>query len=371
MAGARHTYHRRPEWEEHEYAILAWPGAKVPYYESVPEALNAATSDVSAIAEAVAKFEPVKLLVDTERLEEARKRFPPEYFRDHPIEIHAIEDSQLDLWMRDIAPVFTVEKSLDGGQDTIQGVNFNFNGWGGKVMTKTNASLAKAVLSDLNIGQVASTITAEGGAIEVDGEGTLIASESSLVNDNRNAGKSRENIEEELSRTLGINKFLWVSDIKRCDTTDFHIDAVARFAKPGLILFSSPQADDEDDWAQAHRQAREILSNETDAKGRPLEIIDIMEPQVEDVVGDETILEEMMADKARGYRWVFSYVNYLIVNGGVVFPQFGAKEADAHALKIAREVFADRQVVPVMVRELGIFGGGIHCATQEMPLVKA
>lgn len=342
----------------------------MPIYENMPETLAGATDNVCAIAEAVARFEPVKLLVGEERAEEARKRYPPGSSQTHKIEIHLIEGDQLDLWMRDIAPVFTVEDEPKSGTGILRGVGFNFNGWGGKVLTESCAKLAKTLLSDLNIGRVTSRVTTEGGAIEIDGDGTLIASESSIINDNRNLAMSKKDIEDELSRLLGVTKFLWVPGLKGHDSTDFHIDAVARFVKPGVILFASPGEGENDSWANAHRRAREILANSTDAKGRTLEIIDVTEPRVEHVIKDKELLEELKGELSRGYRWVFSYVNFLMVNGGVVFPQFGDEEADAKAVETARRVFAGREVVPVNVQELGMLGGGIHCASQEVPCIK-
>lgn len=351
--------------------VLCWPGAHITYYDEYPGARTHVTETVCAVAEAVARFEPVRLLVDEKHLEQANEWLgaatPASKF---PIQIHTVATGCPDMWMRDIAPTFTVR---DDG--VLHGIDFNFNGHGGKISAKSSESLAKTLLEDINIPREASSLTAEGGAIEVDGQGTLMASESSIINDNRNPNKGRETIESELRRVLGIKKFIWVPGATSLDSTDFHIDAVARFARPGVVLFAAPReasgAEDDDDaaWRNAHLESRRVLEKATDAHGRPLELIDMSEPRLERVIPEEATRNMATSEKLYGYRPVFSYVNYLLVDGGVIFPQFGDEEADAAALQTARRVFADREVVPVNATALGIFGGGIHCISQEVPRV--
>lgn len=329
---------------------------------------------ISAVADAVARFEPVRLLVDERHFDEAQRRFPSDgMLHAHPVEVCVVETGCSDLWMRDIAPTFT--KGANGV--LLHGVDFNFNGWGQKTSSEASTRLAKFLLDAMSIPRISSTITTEGGAFEIDGHGTLIASESCIVNANRNPGQTRTQIEAELNRTLGIQKFIWVPGAKDLDSTDFHIDAVARFARPGIVLFASPRAqcaygsDENDEWVTAHHEARRILSAATDARGQPLEIVDIVEPRLEEVIVEETAREELLASQRNmtGYRPVFSYVNYLLVNGGLVFPQFGDIRADEAALETARRIFPDREIVAVNARALGMLGGGIHCISQEVPLL--
>ncbi|KAJ6780394.1 hypothetical protein PWT90_03538 [Aphanocladium album] len=364
----QHPYTRPAEAGKHQFIALAWPGPTATYIDEVEDERAAATNTISAIADAVAKFEPVRLLVDEKYLDDAKKRFSGKSL--HKIEVCTVATGCPDMWMRDLAPTFT--KSSDG---VLHGVDFNFNGWGGRTKIEASEKLAKSLLSDLNIPRVSSSITTEGGAIEVDGQGTLIASESSIINDNRNPGKSRAEIEAELSRTLGIQKFLWVPGGKNLDSTDFHIDAVARFVRPGVVLFGSPGegpgdgSEEDGRWIEAHREARRILAAATDARGRKLEIIDVVEPKIEAVVSDKEMREQLSSLTRAGYRPVFSYANYLLVEGGVILSEFGDAEADAAALETVQKAFPDRQVVTVNATALGLFGGGIHCVSQEVPLV--
>lgn len=353
------SYIRPYEAGKHRFIALAWPGTTVKYLDEFEGGRAAVTKVISAVAEAVARFEPVRILVDEEYLDEAKKRFSGQY--SHKIDVCTVRTGCPDMWMRDLAPTFTL--SRDG---VLHGVDFNFNCWGAKTENEASEKLAKSLLSDLNIPRVASSITAEGGAIEVDGQGTLIASESSIINDNRNPGQTRAEIEAELSRTLGIEKFLWVPGAVNLDSTDFHIDAVARFARPGVVLFASPRegsgdgSEEDKKWLAAHREARQILAEATDARGRKIEVIDVFEPRL------QAVLPEIVVP---GYRPVFSYANYLLVEGGVILSQFGDAEADAAAVKTMQEVFPDREIVPVEATALGLFGGGIHCISQEVPLV--
>ena len=368
------TYTRPAETGPHESIVLSWPGVGVTYLDEKEGMRAEVNATISAVAAAVARFEPVRLLVDQKQLEEAQRRFPTggtsQYA--HAVEVCTVETCYSDLWMRDIAPTFTV--STDG---VLHGVDFNFNGWGQKASGETCTTLAKLLLDTMNIPRISSSIVTEGGAVEIDGQGTLIASESSIINDNRNPGQTRTQIEAELSRTLGIQKFIWVPGAKNLDSTDFHIDALARFARPGVLLFASPRdgsansSEEDAEWIAAHREARRILAAATDARGRSLEVIDVVEPRLEGVIADDTAREELLASqkKTAGYRPVFSYVNYLLVKGGVVFPQFGDREADEAALETARRVFPDREVVSVNVSALGVLGGGIHCISQEIPFV--
>ncbi|KAJ6444055.1 putative agmatine deiminase [Purpureocillium lavendulum] len=375
---ASQVFHRPAEWVRHARTILAWPGSETLYYKEYPGALASATREVSAIAAAVARFEPVTLIVERTRLAEAQKRFAPGSTK-HKVDLHPIDGDQLDLWMRDIAPTFTVKKNATGDAGGVLcGVDFNFNGWGNKFRTETSVGLgtetcvqlARTLLKDLKIERIESPVVTEGGAIEVDGEGTLVATESSIINDNRNPGMSREDIEAEFSRTLGIEKFIWIPGVKDVEVTDCHIDAFARFARPGVVLLSKPSSEEFEDadsvWVRAYKEAVDILAKSKDAKGRSLEVIEISEPNLEDAALDEEFLEAIESNELPPPA--FNYANYLLVNRGLIFPQFGDRKSDAAALATIKRLFgAERQIVTVPLQELPLMGGGIHCATQEIP----
>ncbi|KAK5997864.1 Agmatine deiminase [Cladobotryum mycophilum] len=354
---------RRPaEWLHHARTILAWP-SKAGYMSRYPDSIHRATNDVSSIASAVAHFEPVTLLVDHQRYAAAEHwlRFASTPYQ---IQIHPVP-GQLDLWMRDIAPVYVLRHGPDG-QHSVCGDDFNFNGWGNKYLTPTTDKLARHLLQGTYTERVESSIVIEGGAIEIDGEGTLVATESSLINDNRNPGKTRQDIEAELRRTLGVEKFIWIPGRKGLEVTDCHIDSLVRFVKPGLVLLSKPNKMDKSEWTDIYTEARDILANSTDARGRQLSMVDILEADLYSIGLDRLTLQALETGEEEPAA--LSYVNYHLVNGGIILPQFGDSETDFKALQIFRELFVDRKVVPVPIKELPLFGGGIHCATQEVPL---
>ncbi|SPO01755.1 related to peptidylarginine deiminase and related enzymes [Cephalotrichum gorgonifer] len=339
---------------------MAWPG-KEGILKDYPESLDRATAEVSAIAGAVAHFQPVVMIVGNERPKEAGAHFA-NVRTPFSITLHRIEGACMDLWMRDIAPILVAKDAPRGGR-TLAGLDYNFNGWGGKACTPTTAKFSQMFLGHMNIERIETSIITEGGALETDGDGTLLLTESSIVNNNRNPGQTREDIENELRRTLGVEKIIWIPGRKGLDTTDCHIDALARFIRPGVVLLSRANESEETDWTLVYKEAREILGRVTDAKGRRLEIVEVEEPKrwasqppskgIDDINGDSP---------------VWSYVNYSLVNGGIIMPQFGHPEHDTEALKTVQRLFRnERKVSPVLIKELPLLGGGIHCATQEIP----
>ncbi|OAA64025.1 peptidylarginine deiminase-like enzyme [Cordyceps fumosorosea ARSEF 2679] len=361
------AYHRPAENGKHQFVLFAWPGDSIKYFDLVPGGRAAVKETISAIAEAVARFEPVKLLVEEADLEAARARFSGSNVKNtHTIDICTVSTGCPDIWMRDLAPTFTVS---DAGK--LHGVDFNFNNWGDRIHSEASRQLARSLLAALDIPRVPSSIVTEGGAIEIDGQGTMLASESSILNENRNPGRTQAQVEAELSRNLGVRKFIWVPGRNGVDSTDFHIDAVARFVRPGVILCSQPRdvpagkSKAEDEWIEAHREVRRILAAATDAQGRPLEVVEVLEPRIT----EQCQLQGVAQEAPDGSRAVFSYANYLLVDGGVILSQFGDVEADAAALDTVSRLFSEREVVPINARWLGIFGGGIHCVSQEVPLV--
>lgn len=207
--------------------------------------------------------------------------------------------------------------------------------------------------------RVKSRIRLEGGGIEIDGEGTLLATESSILVPSRNAGLSHTEIEEELSQLLGIQKFIWIPGREGLDITDCHIDAEARFVEPGVIVCCKPHASAAEVYWEVYREMRAILENETDAQGRRFTIYDIQDPDP----GFVKILPEVPGEEETPAA---SYVNFYFVNGGLVVPAFGDPEADKLALELLTSLIPDRKVVQVRVNALPRTGGVLHCTTQQV-----
>lgn len=164
-----------------------------------------------------------------------------------------------DLWARDTGPSFVL------GPKGVAGVDFNFNGWGRKQKHDRDARVAGEILADQGIARIAAPIAGEGGSIEVDGQGTMLVTESSLVNENRNPGKTRDEIEQALKALFGVSKVIWVDGVRGRDITDYHIDALARFAAPGVVVMSTPDRQaPEDVWTKAYDQARKVVDEAVD-----------------------------------------------------------------------------------------------------------
>ncbi|SPO06345.1 related to peptidylarginine deiminase and related enzymes [Cephalotrichum gorgonifer] len=341
---------RRGEWQPQEATIMGWPGLEGSL-KLDPERLASVTKEVSFLAQAIAHFQPVVLVVGNARVDEAEKYFST-VETPFPIRLHRIDGNDLGFQMRDIAPTFVAKQ--DSGP---VGVDYNFNGWGERDSTPTATKFAQTFLGDRGTECIKTSIVAEGGALETDGEGTLLVTESSIINDNRNPGKTREDIEDELKRTLGLEKIIWIPGRKDTDSTDRHISALARFARPGVVVLSKANEEKESDWTVTYQEALEILSSVTDAKGRPFEIIEVEEP-------DPTFFDS----SKDGDRPVRSYVNYTLVNGGIIVPQFGDPAHDAAAIRTFQMLFGDeRRIFPILIEELPKLGGGIHSSTQELP----
>ncbi|NUS45673.1 MAG: agmatine deiminase family protein, partial [Mycobacteriaceae bacterium] len=252
-----------------------------------------------------------------------------------------------DLWMRDSGPVFVT--GANGGA----GVDFNFNGWGGKQAHRADARVARFVAGRAAVERLGTDLVLEGGAIEVDGAGTAIITESCVLNSNRNRGWTKHDVEEELAYLLGIEKVIWLPGIAGRDITDGHTDFYARFAGPGVVVAGLDNDEASFDYDVTRRHL-DILRSATDANGRSLRVVTLE--------GPETI---RMA--AAGDDFAVGYVNFYLCNGAVIAPEFGDPGADAAARATLESLFPGRQVVQVGIDAIAAGGGGIHCTTQQQP----
>ncbi|MFD7662911.1 agmatine deiminase family protein [Streptomyces sp. NPDC059788] len=330
------------EWEPHSGMYLAWPPLDSLWGDLAP----AVQRDIARLARTLAEYEPVALLAGPAEEERAR--------RACGTAVQIVPVPVDDLWIRDTGPVFvTCADAPDGPARA--GVDFHFNGWGGKQRHPNDGEAARNLLRHEGIARIGAGITAEGGSFEVDGGGTLLVAESSLVNANRNPGRTRADIERELRRVLGVSRVIWVDGVRGEDITDCHIDGLARFVAPGVVALNRPwDGDGPDVWTQAYEQARGVLAEVTDARGGRLEIVEIPEPDPY-AIGD------------RGPEFLTSYLNYCVANGVVVLPRFGDRRADDRAASVLRELHPGREIRQITIDAVGAGGGGIHCATQQLP----
>lgn len=312
------------------------------------------------IAAAIACFEPVTMGVSPAHYDDARHRLPSS--------VRVVEMAHDDAWMRDVGPTFVVH---DRG--TVRGVDWVFNAWGGLdgglyIPWQTDDLVAAKVLEIERLDRYRAPLILEGGAVHVDGEGTLITTEECLLNPNRNPSLSRGSIEVCLRDYLNVERIIWLPRGVYLDETDGHVDNLCCFARPGVVLLT--WTDDPDDPLYAIcREARTVLSREKDVHGRSFAIHPIHQPGPLFMTAEECRgLAFSQSAKARraGDRLAASYINFYIANGGVVMPLFEDIHDEA-ALQTVRNCFPEREVVGIPAREVLLGGGNIHCITQQQP----
>jgi len=202
----------------------------------------------------------------------------------------------------------------------------------------------------------------------VDGEGTLITTEQCLLNENRNPELTQQQVEEGLALFTGARRVIWLGEGFSDDETDGHVDNIACFARPGTVLLT--WTDDEDDPQHPiSRDARERLEAATDAQGRPLEVVLLPSPgpllmSAEEAQGVDAA--EGTVPRSAGDRMAASYVNFYLGSSRIVFPLLDPRH-DKEAATILRRVFPEHEVVGVQAREILLGGGNIHCITQQVP----
>ncbi|MEU9322037.1 agmatine deiminase family protein [Streptomyces sp. NPDC048295] len=325
------------EWESHARTFMSWPALESVWGTD----LRYVREDIARVARAIAEYEYVVMMARPDQQAAAQKACG----RDVEVIALAVDD----LWARDTVPVFVED---DG---RVTGVDFNFNGWGDKQQHTNDARVGATLLEKYGIPRKKAPLVAEGGSFETDGEGTLLVTESSIVNDNRNPGKSRDRIEAELKQTLGIEKVIWLAGVRGQDITDAHVDSLVRFTEPGVVLLDRAHPDTPaDSWSHASDQAKAVLSKATDAKGRPFEIVDLPQPDLYEITGE-------------GDDFVSTYANFYVANDSVFMPRFGDRKADKRARSILQEHFPDRDIVQVRIDTIASGGGGIHCSTHDEP----
>ncbi|OOM75962.1 agmatine deiminase [Clostridium puniceum] len=336
------NYKMPAEWTSHERTFISWPVKESMCY---PNNYEVICHGYAELINAISEFETVTVIVNPEDLETTQKLF-------HKSNIEFLPIKHNDAWLRDNGPTFLMD---DDGN--MAGVNWNFNAWGGKYTPwDLDNEVAPKILDHFNIKKFDAPLIMEGGSIHVDGEGTLITTEECLLNPNRNPNLTREQIENYLKKYLSIEKVIWLKNGLSGDETDGHVDNIACFAKPGSILIQTC-ADSNDDNYKITLQNLEILKNQTDAKGRKFEIIQIAQPP---------------KTEYGNHRLTLSYLNFYFVNGGIILPIFGdnAKETDKMAEKVLSGTFPERKIRKINGMAVITEGGNVHCTTQQMPTPK-
>jgi len=340
-------WHMPPETAPQDRIWMAFPRQGVTLGETLVEQ-EAGYAAWAAVARVVAEFEPVSMIVDPSETARARAMLGHAVdLIDHPID---------EFWLRDSGPTFV--HAADG---SLAAVDWIFNGWGGALWAPgtRDRDLARFIADVAGVPVISSLLVNEGGGIHVDGQGTVLLTETVQLDPNRNPHADKSRIEAEMTRCLGTSQAIWLPRGLTRDYEDFgtrgHVDIVATFASPGVVLIHDQQNPEHPDHAIS-AEVREILSQATDAQGRRLYIINLPAP--------ETLRD------AEGFV-DYSYINHLVVNGGVIACGFGEDYADARARDILAAAYPGRRVVTVDAREVFARGGGVHCITQQQPKPRA
>ncbi|ODC03794.1 agmatine deiminase [Terasakiispira papahanaumokuakeensis] len=346
------------EWAPHQQTWMLWPHRPDNWRLGAKPAQKAFVQ----VAQAIAAFEPVTVGVMGRQFEYASMQL------EHP-NIRVVELSSDDAWVRDTGPTFVINT-----QGQLRGIDWGFNAWGGMQSglyfpwDKDEKVAAKILGIERCDRYETVDFILEGGAIHVDGEGTLLTTEECLLNPNRNPHMDRTAIETRLAEMLNIERIIWLPYGLHNDETDGHIDNFCCFIEPAHVLLAWTDDPQDPNYTRC-RAAEDRLTAVQDARGRQIIITHMPLPgpihaTLEECESVETLQRSQKRDPS--IRLAGSYINFLMVNGGVVAPAFG-DEQDAVAREILQQCFPDRKIVMVPGREILLGGGNIHCITQQQP----
>jgi len=344
------------EWEPHAGTWMLWPERHDNWRDGAVPAQRAFTT----VASAIAKSEPVTMGVSAQQFDAARAALPRG--------VRVVEISSNDAWMRDVGPTFVI-----GKRGLVRGVDWMFNAWGGKsggvyAPWDLDDQVAAKVLEIERCSRYRAPFVLEGGAIHVDGHGTLITTEECLLNRNRNPKLSRRQIETLLGKYTGARQIIWLSRGVFNDETDGHVDNLCCFVRSGEVALT--WSDDPDDpQYDISRAAYEVLQAAQDARGKRLRIHKLPRPGPLYMTAAEAAgIEVTPGSRPRlaGDRLAASYVNFYIANRHIVMPLLDPR-TDRQAKRAIAKLFPGRRVVGVASREILLGGGNIHCITQQQP----
>ncbi len=333
-----------PEWASRDMTIMAWPVRSEAWLSGLGEARDGYVE----VANGISGFEKVAMIVRPgvdkdgyDAVADARRRL------SSAVEIWEMDHD--DSWTRDSGPTVLL-RPTDGER---VGVDWIFNAWGRKYRPwDADDRVAGAILDSLGINGVRAPFVLEGGSIHVDGQGLLLTTEECLLNENRNPGLSKAQIEDLLKAWLGVRELIWLDRGIYGDETDGHVDNVACFASPGTVVIQTSE-DPEDPNTE---RCAENLRRLSEVQG--LTVVSLPQPPARSF-GEE--------------RLALSYVNYYPVSGGLVVPIFSSSggpdmgAADDRALGLLKDLYPGRKVLPVDGMRIIKGGGNVHCITQQIP----
>jgi len=314
-----------------------------------------------AVATAIASSEPVTVGVSQQQYQNARAMLPEQ--------VRVVELSSNDAWVRDSGPTFVVNAAGD-----VRGVDWEFNAYGGLngglyFPWDQDEWVARKIIELEGCDRYRAPFVMEGGAVHVDGQGTLITTEECLLNPNRNPTLDTGQLEILLHEYLGVSTVIWLDKGVPFDETSGHIDELCCFVRPGEVLLTWTD-NKRDPSYRVVRDAEKRLLESRDARGRRLKIHKVPQPGPLYMTDHEAAgIEASEHGQARsaGDRLAVSYINFYLANTAVVMPLLDVRH-DRTAARILKGLFPRRRVIGVPAREIFLGGGGIHCITQQVPL---
>jgi len=340
------------EFEPHDGCWMLWPERPDNWRAGALPAQRA----FGAVAAAIARFEPVTVGVSAALYASARASLPPR--------VRLVELSSDDAWLRDVGPSFLINAAGE-----LRGVHWGFNAWGGLYRSYAcDQAVGQKVLEIERAQRYRAPMINEGGAIHVDGQGTVLVTEQCLLNRNRNPSLSRRQIEAYLCRYLGASCVIWLGEGVVADETSGHIDNLACFARPGEICLSWC-ADRRDPQYRVSQDALERLMAARDARGRRFKVHKLPSPGPLYMTRQEAAgVRRRRGTRARaaGQRLAASYVNFYLANGALILPLLDER-TDGGARRALRRIFPRRRIIGIPSREILLGGGNIHCITQQQP----
>lgn len=327
------------EWEPHEATWIAWPHCR----ETWPHRFHAIPPTFARLVELIRGSETVRIVAEGRALEDADDRVGG--FAG--VELYPIPTN--DAWIRDYGPTFV---TAGGGRSAA--IDWRYNAWGGKYPPwEEDNAVAGRIAAKRKLTRFAPGLVLEGGAIDGNGQGLLMTTASCLLSPARNPTMDRTIVERFLREYLSADRVLWLPESKLPgDDTDGHIDQLARFVGPSLVLAACGSEGDEPTAPLARNLA--YLQRAVNEHGRSLEVVPL--PLPPPVVSE-------------GVRLPASYCNFYVMNSAVIVPTFGHTHADARACSVLREVFPKRDILPFPARDLVLGLGAIHCLTLQQPAI--
>ena len=348
------------EFERHQGCYIIWPERPDNWRLGGKPAQEVFTK----VANTIGKYEPMTVVVSRNQYSNARNMLA-----DY---VKVVEMSNDDSWIRDCGATFVIN---DKGE--MRGVDWVFNAWGGLVdglyfPWDQDDKIAQKMCE---LEQVDSyrleDFVLEGGSIHVDGEGTVMVTEECLLSEGRNPHMTKEQIGEKLCEYLGCEKVLWVPNGIYNDETNGHVDNMCNFVRPGVVLLAWTDDQNDPQYARS-KEAYDYLINETDARGRKLEVHKMYTPAPILITKEESMGVDAIdgtLPRQEGDRLAASYVNYYTGNGFIALPVFNDPN-DQKAIDKLKELYPDRVIEPIYAREILLGGGNIHCITQQVPAAK-